>query len=98
MKALLSPWMYLNYRVPHAFGVAKLEIRISTYNSLQKVYLIMRQAVSIRQRYGQKSYVDNPYKVTAHGEKLGIGSRDFELVDVMPLEFPERSSATYIAA
>jgi uncharacterized Fe-S center protein len=40
----------------------------------------------------------DPYKVTEFGEKLGIGSRDYELVDVLPLEFPERSSATYIAA
>ena len=40
----------------------------------------------------------DPYKVTEYGEKLGIGSRDYELVDVLPLEFPERSSLTYIAA
>ena len=40
----------------------------------------------------------DPYKVTEYGEKLGLGSRDYELVDVLPLEFPERSSATYIAA
>ena len=40
----------------------------------------------------------NPYKVTEYGEKLGLGSRDYELVDVMPLEFPERSALTYIPA
>lgn len=40
----------------------------------------------------------DPYKVTEYGEKLGLGSRDYELVDVMPLEFPERKSLTYIAA
>jgi uncharacterized protein len=40
----------------------------------------------------------DPYLVTEYGEKLGIGSRDYELVDVMPLEFPERSTLTYIAA
>ena len=40
----------------------------------------------------------DPYLVTEYGEKLGLGSRDYELVDVLPLEFPERSSATYIAA
>jgi hypothetical protein len=40
----------------------------------------------------------DPYKVTEYGEKLGIGSRDYELVDVLPLEFPERSSLTYIPA
>ena len=40
----------------------------------------------------------DPYKVTEYGEKLGLGTRDYELVDVMPLEFPERSSVTYIPA
>jgi hypothetical protein len=28
----------------------------------------------------------DPYKVTEYGEKLGIGSREYELVDVLPLE------------
>src|SRR5512139_892879 len=40
----------------------------------------------------------DPYKVTEFGEKLGLGSREYELVDVLPLEFPERKSLTYIAA
>ena len=40
----------------------------------------------------------DPYKVTEYGEKLGLGSREYELVDVMPLEFPERSALTYIPA
>jgi uncharacterized protein len=40
----------------------------------------------------------DPYKVVEFGEKLGIGSREYELVDVLPLEFPERKSLTYIAA
>ncbi len=40
----------------------------------------------------------DPYKVTEYGEKLGLGTRDYELVDVMPLEFPERKELTYIAA
>jgi len=40
----------------------------------------------------------DPYIVTEYGEKLGLGSRDYELVDVLPLEFPERSSMPYIAA
>jgi len=40
----------------------------------------------------------DPYKVTEYGEKLGLGSRDYELVDVLPLEFPERSAVTYIPA
>jgi uncharacterized Fe-S center protein len=40
----------------------------------------------------------DPYKVTEYGERLGIGSRAYELVDVLPLEFPERASMPYIAA
>jgi uncharacterized Fe-S center protein len=40
----------------------------------------------------------DPYKVVEYGAKLGIGSRDYELVDVLPLEFPERASMPYIAA
>jgi uncharacterized Fe-S center protein len=40
----------------------------------------------------------DPYKVTEYGEKLGLGTREYELVDVMPLEFPERKELTYIAA
>ena len=40
----------------------------------------------------------DPYKVTEYGERLGIGSREYELVDVLPLEFPEHASMPYIAA
>jgi uncharacterized Fe-S center protein len=40
----------------------------------------------------------DPYKVTEFGEKLGLGTREYELVDVLPLEFPERVSMPYIAA
>jgi uncharacterized Fe-S center protein len=40
----------------------------------------------------------DPYKVIEYGEKLGIGSSDYELVDVLPVEKLERSSMPYIAA
>jgi uncharacterized Fe-S center protein len=40
----------------------------------------------------------DPYLVTEYGEKLGLGSRDYELVDVLPLEKVERSALTYIPA
>jgi uncharacterized protein len=40
----------------------------------------------------------DPYKVTEFAEKLGLGMREYELVDVLPLEFPERKSVMYIAA
>jgi uncharacterized Fe-S center protein len=40
----------------------------------------------------------DPYKVTEYGEKLGLGSREYELVDVLPVEKVERPSITYIPA
>jgi uncharacterized Fe-S center protein len=40
----------------------------------------------------------NPYLVTEFGEKLGLGNRNYELVDVLPLEKVERSSLPYISS
>jgi len=40
----------------------------------------------------------DPYLVTAYGEALGLGSRDYELVDVYPLENVERTPLPYIPA
>jgi len=40
----------------------------------------------------------DPYKVIEYGAQLGIGSCEYELVDVLPLEYPERTSMPYIAA
>jgi hypothetical protein len=40
----------------------------------------------------------DPYLVTIYGEQLGLGSRDYELIDVMPLEKFERSALPYIPA
>jgi uncharacterized Fe-S center protein len=40
----------------------------------------------------------DPYKVVEYGEKLGLGSREYELVDVLPVEKVERSSMQYISA
>ena len=40
----------------------------------------------------------DPYKVTEFAEKLGIGSRDYELVDVLPVEKFQRASMPYISA
>jgi len=36
--------------------------------------------------------------VMEYGEKLGLGSSDYELVDVLSVEKLERSSMPYIAA
>ena len=38
----------------------------------------------------------NPYLVTEYGEKLNLGSREYELVDVLPLEKVESASLPYI--
>jgi uncharacterized Fe-S center protein len=40
----------------------------------------------------------DPYLVTVYGEQLGLGSRDYELVDVLPLEKFERTALPYISA
>ena len=40
----------------------------------------------------------DPYLVCEYGEKLGLGSRQYELVDVLPLEQVTRSPLTYISA
>lgn len=40
----------------------------------------------------------DPYVVLEYGEKLGLGSRQYELVDVLPVVTPDRSGMQYIAA
>jgi uncharacterized Fe-S center protein len=40
----------------------------------------------------------DPYMVTEYGEKLGLGSRDYELVDVLPVEQITRAPMGYIPA
>jgi len=40
----------------------------------------------------------DPYKVTEYGELLGLGSRQYELVDVLPVEQITRAPIGYIPA
>jgi uncharacterized protein len=40
----------------------------------------------------------DPHVAVRYGEKLGLGSHEYELVDVFPVEKLERTSLTYIAA
>ncbi len=40
----------------------------------------------------------DPYLVVQYGEKLGLGSRDYELIDVLPVEQFVRPAVTYIPA
>jgi hypothetical protein len=40
----------------------------------------------------------DPYNVMEYGEKLGLGKRSYELVDVLPVEKVERSGMEYISA
>jgi uncharacterized Fe-S center protein len=40
----------------------------------------------------------DPYKITEYGEQLGLGSRLYELVDVLPVEKIERAPMGYIPA
>ena len=40
----------------------------------------------------------DPYLVTHYGEQLGLGQRDYELIDVLPVEEFARAPVTYISA
>lgn len=40
----------------------------------------------------------NPYRICQYGEALGLGSQDYELVDVLPAAKPSRVVAAYIKA
>lgn len=40
----------------------------------------------------------DPYKVNEYAAALGVGSREYEIVDVLPVEKVERSSMGYISA
>jgi uncharacterized protein len=40
----------------------------------------------------------DPYLITVYGEQYGLGSRDYELVDVLPLQEKAEAGVTYIAA
>jgi uncharacterized Fe-S center protein len=40
----------------------------------------------------------DPYLVVHHGEKLGLGTREYEMVDVLPVEQIERAPIGYIPA
>ena len=40
----------------------------------------------------------DPYLVCEYGEQLGLGSRQYELVDVLPVEQVTRSALAYISA
>jgi uncharacterized Fe-S center protein len=40
----------------------------------------------------------DPYKICEYGEQLGLGSRQYELIDVLPVEQVTRTSLTYISA
>ena len=40
----------------------------------------------------------DPYKVTEYGERLGLGTRQYELIDVLPVEQIERAPMGYIPA
>jgi uncharacterized protein len=54
-----------------------------------------RQGHPFQQLHGP---LKDPYLVTEYGEKLGLGSRNYDLVDVLPLEKVERSALPYISS
>jgi hypothetical protein len=40
----------------------------------------------------------DPYLAVTHGQKLGLGTSDYELIDVLPVETIARAPITYISA
>jgi uncharacterized Fe-S center protein len=40
----------------------------------------------------------DPYYQTEHAEKIGLGSRTYELVDVLPVTEPDYKQDTYVSA
>jgi uncharacterized Fe-S center protein len=51
-----------------------------------------REGHPFRQLHGP---LKDPYVMTEYAEKYGLGSRDYELVDVFPLVAPERAALPY---
>ena len=54
-----------------------------------------RQGHPFRQLHGP---FKDPYRMTEYAERYGVGTRDYELVDVYPLVQPERSSLPYVSS
>jgi uncharacterized Fe-S center protein len=54
-----------------------------------------RQGHPFQQLHGP---LKDPYLVTEYGEELGLGCRDYEIVDVLPLKKVERAAMPYIPA
>lgn len=68
-------------------------LRLMTENLPLVMEVSSSQGHPFQQLHGP---LKDPYLVTEYGEKLGLGSRDYELVDVLPLEKVEHSSSVYI--
>jgi uncharacterized Fe-S center protein len=68
---------------------------------LQVIEENLPQAMEIHTRVGHPFQqihgpLKDPYMVIKYGEDLGLGSRAYELEDVLPLEKVERSALPYI--
>ena len=72
---------------------ATADMRLIEENLPLAMEVHTRQGHPFQQMHGPFKY---PYMVTANGEQQGLGSRDYELVDVYPLEKFERSALPYI--
>ena len=68
-------------------------LRLMTENLPLVMEVTSSQGHPFQQLHGP---LKDPYLVTEYGEKLGLGSRDYELVDVLPLEKVEHGSSVYI--
>jgi len=82
-----------------AIDQAVLDLIARTHLIEENIPLAMeihyRQGHPFQQLHGP--YKD-PYKMTEYAEQYGVGSRDYELIDVYPLEKVERSALPYTPA
>lgn len=72
-------------------GMANLPLLVDNVPTSMEVSKI--DAHPLSQLHGP--YKD-PYKVVEYGAKLGLGSREYELIDVLPVQKFEKVEATYI--
>jgi uncharacterized Fe-S center protein len=71
------------------------EVRLIEENLPLAMEVATREGHPFQQLHGR---LKDPYLVTAYGEQHGLGSRDYDLVDVYPLEKVKRAPLAYIPA
>jgi uncharacterized Fe-S center protein len=79
--------------IDHAVLDATAGMKLIEENLPLSMEVHTREGHPFRQLHGP---LKDPYLVTEFGEKLGLGTRKYKFVDVMPLEKVERAALPYI--